>query len=460
MIEKVLRKLFGKKFVIYTHEEFEEMMKPYRFTMKVARNLGGLEEELHISDDADQIILRTLKEACAFYDADWAGFLLVDFEMKVWFPYRWHNTSSFDRTKELMEEFESLECMKQWIKAMDENQPICIPDVSVLQNTSPDEYEMYRKLHADSVMAVPVFPRPTGFLVIRNPRKHISPDETLMLRMIAYVMLTNINDLTSTEKLKRAHMPKNIKDTNDVIINMFGELEINTAYGSMNEESLASPAVVRLIVFLYLNKGKKFPARTLVNKVFADRAERDVEKDIGNLRTQICRCRQLLDSISAKDLIMSASSGYCFSNKFDITTDVELFDAYIKQARNSVSTLDKIEFLKQAVELYRGDLLSSAYGEHWISADIHHYHLKYISAVNTLLENLAANEAYLQVQQYAEMSLKISEGNPKAYYWLIIAYNRLGSSELAEVILKKAESAMVDEDYIKLKEKLDSEGEI
>lgn len=460
MIEKVLRKLFGKKLVIFTREEFDEMMKPYEFTMKVARDLGGLEEELHISDDADQIILRALKEACAFYDADWAGFLSVDFDMKVWFPYRWYNIHPHDQTKELMEEFESTECMKQWTKAMYENQPICIPDISVLQDSSPDEYAMYRKLRANAIIAVPVFPRPTGFLVIRNPQKHISPDETLMLRMIAYVMLTNINDLTSTEKLKRAHMPRNIKDSNDVIINMFGELEINTAFGAMNEESLASPAVVRLIVFLYLNKGKKFSARMLVNKIFADRDERDIERDINNLRTQICRCRQYLDSIAAKDLIMSASSGYCFSDKFDITTDVELFDEYIKKARNSISTLDKIELLKQAVELYRGDLLSSAYGENWISADLHHYHLKYISAVNTLLENLAANEAYLQVQHYAEMSLKIAEGNPKAYYWLTIAYNRLGSSELSEVILMKAESAMVDEDYIKLKEKLESEGEI
>ena len=460
MIEKVLRKLFGKKLVIFTREEFDEMMKPYEFTMKVARDLGGLEEELHISDDADQIILRALKEACAFYDADWAGFLLVDFDMKVWFPYRWYNTHTIDQTRELMEEFESTECMKQWLEAMYENQPICIPDVSMLQDSSPDEFAMYQKLRADAILAVPVFPRPTGFLVVRNPKKHISPEETMMLRMIAYVMLTNINDLTSTEKLKRAHMPKNIKNSNDVIINMFGELEINTATGILTEETLASPAVIRLIVFLYLNKGKKFSARTLVNKIFADRDERDIERDISNLRTQICRCRQYLDSIAAKDLIMSAQSGYCFNDKYDIITDVELFDEYIRKAKNSVSTLDKIDLLKDAVELYRGDLLVSAYGENWISSDMHHYHLKYISAVNTLLDVLAANEAYSQVQYYAEMSLRIAEGNPKAYYWLIIAYNRLGSSEISEVILKKAESSMVDEDYIKLKEKLESEGEI
>lgn len=458
MIEKILRKMFGKKLVIYTHEEFEEMMKPYRFTMKVARDLGGLEEELHLSDDADHIILRALKEACAFYDADWAGFLLVDFEMKVWFPYRWYNTNSTDQTKELMEEFESLECMKQWIESMRGNRPICIPDISVLKDSNPDEYNMYCKLRADSVLAVPVFPRPTGFLVVRNPKKNISPDATLMLRMIAYVMLTNINDLTSTEKMKRAHMPKNIKDPNDVIINMLGELEINTSTGVITEETMASPAVARLIVFLYLNKGKRFSARTLVAKIFADREESDIEHDIVNLRTQICRCRQFLESVSVKDLIKSAHSGYCFNEKYDIHSDVELFDEYIKNATNSISTLDRIDLLKGAVELYRGDLLSSAYGEDWITADLHHYHLKYIYAVNMLLDFLAANEAYSQVQHYAELSLKIASGNPKAYYWLIIAYNKLGSPETSDVIMMKAKSTLVAEDYKDLKEKMEKEG--
>ena len=64
---KLLEFLIKKKCVIFTPEEFAEMMRPYEFTMKVAQNLGKLESELHMSDDADQIIKRALKEACDFY---------------------------------------------------------------------------------------------------------------------------------------------------------------------------------------------------------------------------------------------------------------------------------------------------------------------------------------------------------------------------------------------------------
>lgn len=199
MLKKLI-KIFPKKLIIFTPEEFAEMMRSYEFTMKVAQNLGKLEAELHMSDDAEQIIKRALKEACDFYGADWAGFLDVDMVMKVWPPHHWYNTHSRDQTKELMEEFESIDCMKQWITALHENQPICIPDVEALKDTDPDEYAMYRKLRANSILAVPVFPRPLGFMVVRNPTKYLSAEETLMFRMIAYVLLTNINDQTSTEK--------------------------------------------------------------------------------------------------------------------------------------------------------------------------------------------------------------------------------------------------------------------
>ncbi|MBR3997453.1 MAG: hypothetical protein IKI93_03820 [Clostridia bacterium] len=59
---KLLFSLLRKQLIVFTPEEFADMMRPYEFTMKVARNLGKLESELHMSDDADQIIKRALKK--------------------------------------------------------------------------------------------------------------------------------------------------------------------------------------------------------------------------------------------------------------------------------------------------------------------------------------------------------------------------------------------------------------
>lgn len=190
-----------------------------------------------------------------------------------------------------------------------------------------------------------------------------------------------------------------------------------------------------------------------MDAVFPDRDECDIEKEVSALRTQICRSRQIFDTISAKELITSSHSGYCISESFDIKMDVQLFEEYVDRGMAATSSFDK----KLAVDIYRGDLLTAAYGERWLDTDLHHYHMSYVTAVYTLLENLAASDAYNHVRHYAEKSLKIASGNSQAYYWLVKAYSKLNASELADGILRRVETELVDDKYRNLIEKLQND---
>ena len=83
--------------------------------------------------------------------------------------------------------------------------------------------------------------------------------------------------------------------------------------------------------------------------------------------------------------------------------------------------------------------------------------MSYVTAVYTLLENLAASDAYNHVRHYAEKSLKIASGNSQAYYWLVKAYSKLNASELADGILRRVETELVDDKYRNLIEKLQND---
>lgn len=454
MTADVLRKLFGNKYKLFTHQEFCDMMKPYKFAMKLMQSLCALEKGLHISDDADTIITQTLQAACEFYDADWAGFLDIDMVMQVCSPYRWYNTNKTDRTRELMAEFEPIGCMESWMEAMQTNSPICIPDVEAIRNTLPEEYSLYKKLKAKVILGVPVFPRPTGFLVVRNPRKHISADECKALQLFAYVMLTNINDKKATEKLLMTWTPDNIESPNDVVIHTFGELKITSVSGVITERKLASPAIARLIVFLLLNTDHSYAAREIAEIFWRDEEEYDIDKAAGNLRTQMSRSRAELKKISLENLIASSVYGYALNDKYNIMTDIQMFDECIAAAVRSSSYLDKVDLMKKAVDLYCGDILMSAAGAHWLIQDSSSYHLKYIGVVNDLMELLASHDEYGNIQKYAEKSLKYVPGNMMAYYWLANAYVKLNSPELAKSRVEQAKTALTDCDYIDLIEML------
>lgn len=127
---KTLRQRLGKQ------PQTEEV----RYAVEFERTLRNLEARLHESDNADDIISRTLSTACDFYNANWAGFLEIDMDLGVWAPYVWFNTNPHDRTKELVRDFEEIAIMQRWLAAMENNDALIIPDVSSIKHEEPREY--------------------------------------------------------------------------------------------------------------------------------------------------------------------------------------------------------------------------------------------------------------------------------------------------------------------------------
>jgi len=72
-------------------------------------------------------------------------------------------------TKMYLEEFEPLSVVPRWVAAMELNQAIALQDREKIKNEYPEEYALYERVKLYSVLAVPVKPRPCGFLAVRNP---------------------------------------------------------------------------------------------------------------------------------------------------------------------------------------------------------------------------------------------------------------------------------------------------
>ena len=81
---------------------------------------------------------------------------------------------------------------------------------------------MYQRLKIKKLITVPIKPRPTGFLVVRNPQQYITCSS--MLQMSAFVLLVLLNEQKLMQSMKLAISPENIKRNTDVIINLFGNL--------------------------------------------------------------------------------------------------------------------------------------------------------------------------------------------------------------------------------------------
>lgn len=109
--------------------------------------------------------------------------------------------------------------------------------------------------------------------------------------------------------------------------------------------------------------------------------------------------------------------------------------------------INKVDILKNALDLYRGKVLSSADGEHWLIQFSTKYHLSYMGAVSELLKQLDYLHSYDLLNQYAMKSLTIAPDNPKAYGWLIRSLKAQGMNELATNELAAAKEHLTTEEY-------------
>ena len=422
-----------------------------QYAVEFERTLRDLEALLHESDNADDILARTLSTACDFYDANWAGFLEIDMDLGIWAPYVWYNRNPHDRTKSIIRDFEETAIMQRWLTAMEDNDSLIIADVNAIRTEEPREYAIYQKLSIQNFIAVPVKPRPLGFLVVRNPKRNTK--ESSLLKMLAFVTLSMINEKKLMDSLRFTIQPEKITKDTDILVNLFGDLEIYTSRGVLKEADIKSQKILRMFAFLLLNRKGSVSPWEMAEALWPEE-HMNLEAISNNMRGLIYRLHQSFSLICRHKLIASTPNGYRINPKLNVMTDLQQFNKCCDAVLHAISTSEKIELLKQAMQIYKGNVLASVESEHWLMLTASHYNLKYIGIVNELLRMLADAESYHDLHKYAVQSLSIEPGNLHAYYWLIYAMVHLGSFDLAKSEYEMAQHYLTVEEYEELTDML------
>lgn len=422
-----------------------------QYAVEVEQTLRDLEAHLHESDAPVEIAQYTLETVCRFYGGDWCGLFIVDLDLKLWSPYWWYNNAAEDKTTSLLNELESAEFLYRWVHAFRENEPMIVLDAVSVKTDYPDEYDLYQRLGIRSVLAVPVRPRPSALIAVRNTTRYQT--QTSMLRLLAYVLLAAYNEQKMLDQFQLVVAPENIKSNEDVYISLFGELKIYTSKGVLKESAgvlkesaFNSPKISRLLAYLLISPKTALTPYEIQQAIWTE----DSSNINNNLKNLIYRLRQKFGLILDEQLIQSTAAGYQYNSKLHITTDCQRFDSFVESAAKASSVMTKVELLKSAIDLYDGKVLSSADGEHWLIQFSSKYHLLYIGTINELLKQLDALHSYDLLNQYAMKSLSIAPENARAYYWLVRALKEQGLDELAANELHQAKQHLMEDEYSEL----------
>ena len=425
--------------------EVEEAQHEYAVALQ--KCLIDLANEVYGVTDPKDISQRVLRQACIFYDADWCGMFDVDRMLKLLVPFWWYNRATGGMTKTKLDDSGVYGDFTRWMDALNTNTPIYVDDIEKIKESNPEEYAVYSKQEVRSILAVPYHKREKGFLLLRNPKRH--GDKPEMLQIMANILVAEINEQKLLERMKAES--ENMDTNAEIVINLFGGLEIITSKGTLSEAEIKSPLACKLLVLLMMNRHRSMTGRELADALWPDA---DYTDPTGKLRTLLYRFRTTFRLLSDKELIVTSANGYRINSELSIRTDYEDFERTCEVSKKAYDRYQKKELLCKAVKLYRGKLFPTGSGEHWLLACNSKYHLQYLAIVEELMTQLNAEKKYSMMHEYAMMAVSVEPDNPTVLFWLIVALRKHGAIDMAKEHLESARIRLLNEEYQELEERL------
>ncbi len=408
----------------------------------LANEVYGIHEPFIIAQKA-------LRAACDFYDADWCGMFDVDMMLDLWMPFWWHNKKTGGMTQTQLKEGRVLGSFEMFRRMIVDNAEYYQSDIESIKDSKPEEYELFVSQDVQSFMAVPYSRREHGIIFLRNPKQFGGKAD--MLRIISNILIQEINEQKHLDRMKINAAASDVRKDADVIVNLFGGIEIMTDQGKLVEAEMKSAVCSKIFVLLMLNRHRGMSSRELSELVLADK---DYENPIGNLRTHLYRLRNMFDLLSDADLIVTKSNGYRINPDLKIVTDYEQFEKLCGRITPYMTDQKQIELLKEAVKIYDGRLFPNGTGDMWHISYSARYHLMYIKAVDQLMELLNRSEDFKALHDYAMRVVKIDPDNPTVIFWLVVALRKNGAIDMAKKHLESAKARLLEEEYRELEQRL------
>lgn len=210
-------------------------------------------------------------------------------------------------------------------------------------------------------------------------------------------------------------------------INLFDEFSITKGDEQILKNLSGTRKTKLFVAYLLVNRDRAIPHKELFDLLWSG-------EEFANpgtaLRTLLYRFRSMLESEQAGQLdnaVISRRGTYQWNKNLDVEIDVLEFEKMANAGMNlTYSENHRKECLKNAITLYKGQLLPDFKSEPWMISKATYYRDLYALSVEEYIKILKKHGEYLEIANTAQNALSI-----------------LGSSELIELEGTMAKLALV-----------------
>ena len=228
----------------------------------------------------------------------------------------------------------------------------------------------------------------------------------------------------------------------NMYVNMFGHFQMSGMGGSMEEDSIRSDMLTKLLVYITYHHKKEITIQELVDVLWQDE---ESDNPAGALKNLVYRLRTLLrKNWEGKEFILTGRSSYKWNPEIFIETDADRFENFCAKASGETDAASKIECYKQALILYKGMFLPKLSGEYWVASLATYYHSMYISAVKSASVLLETEARYEEMEQICRNALQMDNLDESLHCNFIRALLCQKKIKLAAEHYRKASDILYD----------------
>ena len=156
----------------------------------------------------------------------------------------------------------------------------------------------------------------------------------------------------------------------------------------------------------------------------------------GRLKAVFYRVRTMLNQLdenAGHTWIIRKNGTYTWNPDIPVRLDAEEFEELCRRGAAEGDEDQRLELLRQALELYRGDFLPKLSMEPWVMPIHAYYHQMYIDVVGQVLTVLERRQRWGEISLLCEKALKIEPYSEQIYQYLmrtrIAEKNRAGAMQ-------------------------------
>lgn len=230
-----------------------------------------------------------------------------------------------------------------------------------------------------------------------------------------------------------------------ITVSTLGEFQLDNGVAVINEETLRSAMLTKLLAYMLTNKDKVLGVDEISSAIWQGE---ETDNPAGALKNLMYRLRKMLKtSFGEAEYIMSTRGSYRWNSQVNILIDIDAFQENVKKAELELkkNDLKAMDYYEKAITIYKGDFMGKYADLPWMITLSSYYHSMYLTSVKALAELYLENRMFEQLEKLCSKAVKYEQGDEQLYCYLIQARMRMNKVRLAFESYENARSIMEKE---------------